>query len=85
MIDVDDLPSEVLLAAGEQPGAEAGHTRLLELTWLEAKDRFEELYFKSALARHGGAVQQTAKATGVDRRTLSTKIARHRLRRQGSG
>jgi len=53
---------------------------VLDLPWSEAKSRFEAEYFRPALDRNAGHVQKTAEATGVDRRTLSEKIRRHRLK-----
>ncbi|MBP7147266.1 MAG: sigma 54-interacting transcriptional regulator [Acidobacteria bacterium] len=83
VLDLDDLPPDIAAAAGG--GARGGSEALLALPWPAARDRFEALYFGSALERHGGRVQETAVATGVDRRTLSTKIRQHGLRKNREG
>jgi DNA-binding NtrC family response regulator len=79
IVDLDDLPGD--LVPSPPPAAPQGPWReLLALPWRAARDRFEEHYFRSALESHRGRVQEAAQATGLDRRTLSTKIRAHRLR-----
>jgi DNA-binding NtrC family response regulator len=82
ILDLDDLPPEVRSAsgAGAERGAGGGAESFLDLPWSEARNGFEELYFRNALERSAGQVQKAARATGVDRRTLSEKIRRHRLK-----
>jgi len=86
VLDLDDLPPEVAAASGalDEPGESRDLERLLTRTWQEAKERFEETYFRAALARNDGQVKKTATMTGVDRRTLSEKIRRHGLRDDGT-
>ena len=79
IVDLDDLPGDLVpspaAAAPQGPWSE-----LLALPWRTARERFEEHYFRSAFEGQRGRVQDTARATGLDRRTLSTKIRAHRLR-----
>ncbi|MCU0229987.1 MAG: sigma 54-interacting transcriptional regulator [Acidobacteria bacterium] len=79
VVDLDDLPGDLV----PSPSAAAQHgswAELLALPWREAHTRFEAHYFRSALESHQGRVREAAEATGLDRRTLSTKIREHRLR-----
>ncbi len=81
IVDLDDLPGD--LVPTSPPAAPHGPWHeLLALPWRTARDRFEEHYFRSALERHRGRVQDTAQATGLDRRTLSTKIRAYRLHKK---
>jgi transcriptional regulator with PAS, ATPase and Fis domain len=80
VLDVDDLPQEVGCLAPGSDGTSRAPLDLPGLPWAEARDRFEESYFREALERHDGAVQATARAVGIDRRTMSTTIARYGLR-----
>ncbi|MCU0222556.1 MAG: sigma 54-interacting transcriptional regulator [Acidobacteria bacterium] len=79
LVDLDDLPGDLATVPPTEVRRGPWH-ELLALPWRDARDRFEEHYFRSALESHRGRVQDTAQATGLDRRTLSTKIRAHRLR-----
>jgi DNA-binding NtrC family response regulator len=79
VVDLDDLPGD-LVPSPPETAAQEPWRELLALPWREARERFEEHYFRHAFERHRGRVQDTAQATGLDRRTLSTKIRAHRLR-----
>ncbi len=81
VIDVDDLPAEFRPGA-ESPSAAGPWRALLERPWPDARESFEQHYFQEALSRHGGRVKDAAAASGVDRRTLSTKIREHRLKKK---
>ncbi|UCF67807.1 MAG: sigma 54-interacting transcriptional regulator [Acidobacteriota bacterium] len=81
VIDEDDLPVELHAARDARASKHAAALdELIERAWPEARTRFEELYFRELLRRHGGRVQRSADVAGVDRRTLSTKIRRYGLR-----
>jgi DNA-binding NtrC family response regulator len=79
VVDLDDLPGD-LVPSPPETAAQEPWRELLACPWREARERFEEHYFRHAFERHRGRVQDTAQATGLDRRTLSTKIRAHRLR-----
>jgi two-component system response regulator HydG len=89
-LDLDDLPEEIRTAAEPAPAGTTGDVPrpgegpLLELDWPAAKQAFEQRYFRSLLERAGGRVLRAAELAGVDRRTLSTKIREHDLRRSGA-
>ena len=84
ILDIDDLPAEFRelepVDRADGVAAGTGAELLFALPWSEAKERFEAGYFRAALDRAEGVVGAAADLTGVDRRTLSDKIKRHRLK-----
>jgi DNA-binding NtrC family response regulator len=83
VIDADDLPLDVREDDPADAGAAVEESEeVLDLPWREAKRRFSARYFQRALERHGGRVQETARATGISRRSLSNLIRSLRLRRE---
>lgn len=83
VIDLDDLPAEFSTPRGELLPVTSGEIGedWFDLPWVEAGRRFEAAYFRSLLGRCQGRVQRAAARAGLDRRTLSTKIRRHHLKR----
>ena len=76
MIDVDDLPDEVVVAAGEnRPDGEAGYFAL--------RDRqlaaFEDDYLRELLKRHQGDVRTAAREAKLPRGTLYRLMKKHGL------
>ncbi len=76
MIDVDDLPDEVVVAAGEnRPDGEAGYFALRdrELT------AFEHDYLSELLKRHQGDVRTASREAKLPRGTLYRLMKKHGL------
>ena len=76
MIDVDDLPDEVVVAAGEnRPDGEAGYFAL--------RDRqlatFEHDYLRDLLKRHQGDVRTASREAKLPRGTLYRLMKKHGL------
>ncbi len=81
MIGLDDLPDEVVVAAGER-GAEAADATG-SLGYFQLRDqhvaRFERDYLTDLLTRHGGEVQSAAREAKLPRGTLYRLMKNHGL------
>jgi two-component system nitrogen regulation response regulator NtrX len=50
------------------------------LPYREAKEAFDRGYFDALLRKHGGNVTRTAEAAGLDRASVSRKVAQFNLK-----
>ncbi len=76
MIDVDDLPDEVVVAAGEnRPDGEAGYFALRDRELAS----FEHDYLRELLKRHQGDVRTAAHEAKLPRGTLYRLMKKHGL------
>ncbi len=77
MIGLDDLPDEIVVAAGqrESSGADSGYFQLRDAHVA----RFERQYLSDLLARHHGDVQSAAQEAKLPRGTLYRLMKNHSL------
>ncbi len=61
----------------QQPSAEAAPPPAEDLTFREARSRFEKQYLQALLTRHGGSVASAAKSAGMSRAHLYELIKKH--------
>ena len=74
MIGLDDLPDEVVIAAGQRgPGDSVGYFELRD----EHVARFERQYLTDLLTRHAGDVQSAAREAKLPRGTLYRLMKNH--------
>jgi DNA-binding NtrC family response regulator len=74
MIGVDDLPDEVVVAAGEdRPGGEVGYFARRD----DHLAKFEQDYLRELLERHHGDVRTAAKEAKLPRGTLYRLMKKH--------
>ena len=78
MAGIDDLPDDVVAAAGRNGGAEAGTVGFFAQR-TEHVSRFEKQYLTDLLARHLGDVSAAAREAGLPRGTLYRLMKGHGL------
>ncbi|MEX2114610.1 MAG: helix-turn-helix domain-containing protein, partial [Pirellulales bacterium] len=75
-LDLDDLPDEIVAAAGE--GRSAGDVGYFELRD-QHLEKFERQYLSELLARHHGDVAMAAREAKLPRGTLYRLMKKHAL------
>ena len=81
--EISPPPYEILLkhlpTLTEKVALNARKTRLTDMPFYEAREKFEREYIESLLSRHSFNISRASKAGGISRKSLATKARRHGL------
>jgi DNA-binding NtrC family response regulator len=81
ILDLDDLPADLAEGRGSDRPPADSLGELAAMGWQDARRAFEEEYFTRLLEACEGKVGEAARRARVDRRTISTKIREHGLKK----